>query len=364
MRPRPQPQSQSQTQPLPDLTGTRIAHGRLRLLACIGQGGFARVYRAARTDGGAPCAVKCLHGPFAAALAQHERAMHARVAHVPGVLRVVPGFLDEKAAPPGTLVLELCARDLLQAITAAAGAVPPGRARVRETFVQLLDAVQGCHAAGVFHRDVKPQNVLLGADGRVRLADFGLATTSERSGQFRCGSRAYMSPECLRVDCNADVYSTRQTDLWALGVVLVNIVTGRYPWMCADGSDARFVAFSADPAAYLQRTLRLTRPLVDLLCRVFHPEPTARPSLAEMRRGVLAVPSFAADAAVSRDERAVVVCSGGESSTMDAELHPSVLSLSHFSLFTSILSVATSFTSELPPDQESIRGRSDHELCA
>jgi serine/threonine protein kinase len=127
---------------------------------------------------------------------------------------------------------------------------------VRDVFRQMLEAVAVCHAHGVYHRDLKPENFLVtdGVDGKpvVKLTDFGLATTECQCDDFECGSRPYMSFECRNAADALVSYSPAGSDVWALGVIFLNLFYCRSPWDDADhyGNDA-FSAFVDDAEGYL-----------------------------------------------------------------------------------------------------------------
>lgn len=156
---------------------------------------------------------------------------------------------------------------------------------ITKVFLQLLDAVDHCHSMGVFHRDLKPENVLCAQNGeRLVLADFGLATSERQSIDFGCGSAFYMSPECQGgVRERVSSYSTAANDVWSLGVILVNLTCGRNPWRQATLSDPTFLAFTRDPATFLQTILPLSAQANYLLTRAFELDPARRASVAELR---------------------------------------------------------------------------------
>lgn len=127
---------------------------------------------------------------------------------------------------------------------------------------------------------------------RVRICDFGLATSERTSNEFGCGSTFYIAPECLG-DWNPQQthYDTQRSDIWSLGVILVNLVCGRNPWRIASTSDDSFTAYLADPT-FLRRILPISDDCLYLLSRIFTLDADSRVTLAELRRDVLAVKSF------------------------------------------------------------------------
>ncbi|KAG8730775.1 hypothetical protein FRC11_005853 [Ceratobasidium sp. 423] len=163
-------------------------------------------------------------------------------------------------------------------------------ALVRSVFTQLLDAVQWCHIQGVRHRDLKPENILCEQDGQiVFVSDFGLATSDRHSRDFGCGSSYYMSPECFG-DPLAPVaspsYNTRANDVWTLGVVLVNLTTGRNPWEAASPLDATFKSYCNDPANFLPTILPITPAANQVFIRIFERDQRKRISIPELREMV------------------------------------------------------------------------------
>jgi serine/threonine protein kinase len=99
---------------------------------------------------------------------------------------------------------------------------------VKRIFVQTLLAVEHCHRHNIAHRDLKPENILLTQDLDVRLADFGLATRFVPGQRFTSsvGSLVYASPELLR----GRPYSAPEVDVWALGILLCELLCGVYPF--------------------------------------------------------------------------------------------------------------------------------------
>jgi eukaryotic-like serine/threonine-protein kinase len=145
--------------------------------------------------------------------------------------------------------------------------------------LQLATALDAVHAAGIVHCDVKPANLLLGADGRLVLVDFGIAETGPggpihpaRDQGFVVGSPAYMAPELVRGET-----ARPAADVWSLGATLYAGVEGRPPY----GGDAAEIlaAVLNDPPPPARRA----GPLAPLIDRLLAKDPAERPSHGVIR---------------------------------------------------------------------------------
>jgi serine/threonine-protein kinase len=203
---------------------------RYRLIERLAAGGSAEVWRAHDEQLQRPVAVKRLH-PHLLPDEASRRRLSAEARAAAGLSHpVVVGVYDvdvEGDAP--ALVMELVTGESLAARIARDGPLPPAEAV--SLVADLAEALFHAHQQGVIHRDVKPGNVLLGRDGRVRLVDFGiahsLAESAERLTQTGTviGTLRSMAPEQL-----AAGPITPRTDLYGLGVVLYESLAGRPPY--------------------------------------------------------------------------------------------------------------------------------------
>ncbi len=207
--------------------GTVIA-GRYEILELIAEGGMSTVYRARRQADGAIVALKILRDQYAADREFLER--FAREAHAaetlthPNIVRV------HETGQDGTtyfLAMEYVDGIDLKVHLRRIGRLEAGDAeRIARA---VCDALDYAHRQGIVHRDIKPQNILMASDGTVKVADFGIAramaaVTITQTGTV-LGSVQYMSPEQAR---GAGV--GRASDVYALGVVLFEMLTGRVPF--------------------------------------------------------------------------------------------------------------------------------------
>ncbi|KAF9484022.1 Pkinase-domain-containing protein [Pholiota conissans] len=289
------------TELMPDFTGRILDNGRFELREALGAGAYGKVYRAMeapKSSSNKPkyYAVKCLNKPAPGShtdvLQQREFSLHKLVSGHPNIVTFHEAFSDEHFV---YVVLDLCpGGDLFSAITEKRLFHNNGRL-IKSTFIQLIDAVQHCHDLGVFHRDIKPENVLCSYDGTdIRLADFGLSIKSPLCHDFGCGSSYYMSPECIGREVRTGNYSTRHNDVWALAVILTNMVTGRNPWRYATGEDDCFAAFMKDND-FLKQALPISSGVNTILKKVFVINPLRRMTLPTMRRKILELNAFFMD---------------------------------------------------------------------
>jgi eukaryotic-like serine/threonine-protein kinase len=207
----------------------RLLDGRYRVGPRIARGGMATVYEATDLRLDRVCALKVMHAglgdddDFAGRFVREARAA-ARLSH-PNVVAVFDQGDDD-----GTLFLamEYVPGHTLRDLVRKEAPMPPAKAL--SLLDPVLSALAAAHRAGLIHRDVKPENVLLADDGRVKVADFGLAravsaeTQHTATGGVLIGTVSYLSPE-LVVDGRADARS----DVYAAGVVLYEMLTGRKP---------------------------------------------------------------------------------------------------------------------------------------
>ncbi|KAJ2990342.1 hypothetical protein NUW58_g2999 [Xylaria curta] len=141
-------------------------------------------------------------------------------------------------------------------------------------------------------QDLKPENILVSNQGdTVKLADFGLATASDRSEDYGCGSTFYMSPECLDPSSRRPFYYCAPNDVWSLGVILVNLTCGRNPWRQASFEDSTYRAFTRSQD-FLRTILPLSDDLNDILGHVFNRNPDQRITLPKLRDRILACPKL------------------------------------------------------------------------
>lgn len=198
----------------------------------IARGGMAGVYTALDRRLQRPVAVKVMHPALAEDPAFVERfvreARSAARVHHPNVIAVTDQGRDRSApGSPVFLVMEHVQGRTLRHLLTERVRLTPGE--VLELLEPVAAALAAAHAAGVVHRDVKPENVLLGDDGRVLVADFGLARAIEASpltaaAGLLIGTVAYLAPEQVATGA-----ADGRSDVYAAGILAFEMLTGGVP---------------------------------------------------------------------------------------------------------------------------------------
>ena len=206
-----------------------VLAGRYRVEEELGRGGMARVYRGTDTVLGRPVAIKVLAPQFAedadfVGRFRREAQAAARLNH-PNLVSVYDTGSDK-----GThfIVMEFVdGRTLADFLSGGARVLP---SRAIEIADLVLRALQAAHAQGVVHRDIKPANIMITTNGGVKVTDFGIARVSSSGETLAAtstvlGTASYLSPEQAR-----SAVVDERADLYALGCVLYEMVTGRPPF--------------------------------------------------------------------------------------------------------------------------------------
>ncbi|KAJ1979412.1 Serine/threonine protein kinase [Dimargaris verticillata] len=290
---------------------------QFKITGTIGQGTYGPIYLAQLQA--APftqVAVKCLNKAPNSGRGQHRNSDFHRLEIAIHMLlngneNIVSLEFVIDTADCLYVGMEYCSHgDLYEAITTDTAITHPwhgltkNHKAIKTAFMEILGAVAYSHERGIFHRDLKPENILIGADGHLKLADFGLATTDFWSTEFGCGSSFYMSPEthdkyfgagrkCFTYynEKSQPVYCTAACDIWALGVILLNLCFGRNPWKNASLHDATFSAFMRNPRV-LMDMFPLTDEAFRLLMRMFSLDPAERYTIHELMRDAEKVEAF------------------------------------------------------------------------
>ena len=219
--------------------------GRYHLERLIGSGGMAQVWEATDLVLGRQVAVKVLHPHLGADQAlvtrfRQEAVAAARLSH-PGIVGVYDTCSD---GVHEAIVMELLDASTLRQHLDEHGPLDPDTT-VR-IALRLLDALEAAHRAGLVHRDVKPSNILLCRDGRVKIADFGIAKAEDQTELTQegtlVGTATYLAPEQL---LGGEVDG--RTDLYSLGIVLYECLTGRVPFRGETGAAVALARLHSDP---------------------------------------------------------------------------------------------------------------------
>ena len=342
--------------------GTLLS-SRYRIVSRLGKGGMGEVFRADDLVLGQSVALKFL--PEAArgnenllARFYEEVRITRQISH-PNVCRVYD--IGEAAGQP-FLSMEYIDGEDLSSLLRRIGRLPADKAV--EFARKMCAGLAAAHAHGVLHRDLKPANIMIDGRGQVRITDFGLATAAEQlqGPEARHGTPAYMAPEQL-----AGREVTAQSDIYALGLVLYEMFTGKAP-------------FQADTAAEmlrLRQESRITNPstvIADLdpaaeraILRCLNPDPKQRPASAlDLARALPGGDPLAAALAAGETPSPDVVAASGSHEALRPAIAIALLAgfavcLTAVCVLRPMVTIPGQLTLDYPPDALAVKA---HEIAA
>ncbi len=268
--------------------------GKYKILDQIGEGGMGIVYRAEHVVLGGPAAIKVLLPQFTRDAIVVDRFFHeakatSAIRHV-GIVQVFDyGRLANELA---YIAMELLRGEELTGFIERQGIVEPAVAA--QIGLQMLSALEAAHLIGVVHRDIKPDNIFLVRDGsapggiRVKILDFGIAKLIgdpigggaprlKTKGGAILGTPAYMAPE----QCRGGVEIDARADLYAVGCILMEMLTGRPPFIAEGGGETMAMHIYEPPPRLRDRAPALPMELDTVLAKMLAKSPADRtPSAA------------------------------------------------------------------------------------
>lgn len=247
--------------------------GRYRLEGRIGVGGMAEVWRATDLDVGEEIALKLfqpLSDPSLEERIKAELKLTRKLAH-PNVVRIYDIGTHEGRR---YISMELLRGQDLQGVPK-----PVAPAKAVEWLAQAAEGLQIAHDMGVIHRDVKPENLFLTEEGRVKVMDFGIAKDNEvrrtRAGMM-AGTPEFMSPEQI----NDMSQVTPATDIYSLGIVAYELLTGRLPFMHKELMPLLMMHAKDAPPPLRRSRPELSEAMERAVLQALEKSPASRPATA------------------------------------------------------------------------------------
>jgi serine/threonine-protein kinase len=265
-----------------DLTGELI-DGRYQLLRQVANGGMASIYEAIDTRLDRKVAVKIMHSHLAQDEAFVSRfikeAKAAAALSHPNIVAVQDQGWNQSGVPAVFLVMEL-----IEGHTLREYLNERGRFEIKDAInylTPILSALAAAHALGIVHRDIKPENILISNEGRVKIADFGLArgeligSTMTAESSVILGSVSYLSPEQVQrgiADSRSDVY--------AAGIVAYEMLTGEKPFSAESPIQIAYMHVNEEIPRLRSKRKEIPQTLDDLIASSTAKNPDDRPRTA------------------------------------------------------------------------------------
>ncbi|KAG0008637.1 hypothetical protein BGZ81_003967, partial [Podila clonocystis] len=298
-----------------------------QILDILGYGTYGCIYLARTSNSEEYKAIKCLSkkglSPTQLLLQRQEIDIHlslssAKDGYHPYIVDMASVIEDNDSL---YLVMEYCSGgDLYDAITSQHSSRDSGvdfsapmfsgrldvhsDSSVLDAMVQITSALVHSHNRQVFHRDLKPENILIAGNGSLKLADFGLATKDRVSNDFGCGSSFYMAPEqqpTRHANKGRRPYLPSKSDVWALGIIFLNLRFGRNPWKLSRAdSDHTFASYAQNSYVLKEMFPDLSMSALHFLQRVLCVDPNDRADSYEALELLLRIDSIVCEEDVKR----------------------------------------------------------------
>ena len=262
-----------------DLSGELI-DSRYQLIRQVANGGMASIYEAMDTRLDRKVAVKIMHphlaqdDAFVSRFIREAKAA-AALSH-PNIVAVQDQGWNQSGVPAVFLVMEL-----IEGSTLREYLNERGRFEIKDAMnylTPILSALAAAHAIGIVHRDMKPENILISKEGRIKIADFGLArgeiigSTMTAESSVILGSVSYLSPEQVQrgiADARSDVY--------AVGIVAFEMLTGEKPFIGDTPIQIAYMHVNQDIPPPRSKRKDIPQALDDLISRATNRDPDKRP---------------------------------------------------------------------------------------
>jgi len=267
-----------------DLTGELIDN-RYLLQRVLASGGMATIYAGLDTRLDRPVAVKIMHPHLANDEAFVNRFIKeakatAALSH-PNIVSIQDQGWNEGGAPAVFIVMELVEGSTLRDFLNEQGALTVEQ--LFQFFNPVVSALSAAHRIGIIHRDIKPENILISKDGRVKIADFGLAAgaiigqTMTAESSVVLGSVSYLSPEQVQrgiADARSDIY--------ALGIVMFEMLAGMKPFEGQTPIQIAYKHVNERIPNLKSINEKIPQEISDLIFAATSPNPDQRPKDAEV----------------------------------------------------------------------------------
>lgn len=265
-----------------DLSGELI-DSRYQLIQQVANGGMASIYEAIDTRLDRKVAVKIMHPHLAQDEAFVNRfireAKAAAALNHPNIVAVQDQGWNQSGIPAVFLVMEFIEGSTLREYLNERGRFEFNDAI--NYLTPILSALSAAHAIGIIHRDIKPENILISKEGRIKIADFGLArgeiigSTMTAESSVILGSVSYLSPEQVqRGVCDA------RSDVYALAIVAFEMLTGEKPFLGETPIQIAYMHVNEDIPSLRSKRKELPQALDELISRAANRNPDMRPSNA------------------------------------------------------------------------------------